>query len=414
MAFCGNCGAYKTSREVPCPQCGLSTNKTSQSNAALGNNNAFSQPDLQQATMAKKNSTVGLKIAIVIVSIIAVIAIAYIIFPYIMSGINNNFSNVVKLDNSYLIEDDFSYGNCVGNSNVYQYGDNIYYGGWSGLCELSLDGSTFRMIDDSCVVDIIRGYDDKVVFQRYKINDSTHDYENTSICCYNVSSGATKEIKSEEGKYEPQLLFANEKWIFYVNYYFDSDGYYVEDGIRRIDYYGHSDEEIYKVPSDAFVDTIQGYNGYLYVDIANYGLIRIDEDGADSKLIAEWHEYRNGDVVVYNNKIYFGADDGIYSTDLQGNNAKPVSSDSCIGMLIINDTIYYSPERMYDNDDGSSYITGNGIICIDLQTLEADRILSNDNFLVGCAGNWLYFEDWSDQQQLCRIRLDGTGYMEMP
>ncbi len=359
-------------------------------------------------------NNIGLKITVAVASIIAIVAIGYIIFPHIINCINKNNSAVVELNNNYLIEDDYACGNCVGNSNVYQYGDNIYYGGWSGLCEMSIDGSTFRAIDNAYLVDLIHGCDDKIVFQRYNFSESTYDFEDTCICYYNIDGGTTKEIKCEDGKYKPQLLFANEKWIYYANCYLDSDGYYVEDGIRRIDYHGRSDEKIYEIPSDTFVSTVQSYDDYLYVDVANYGLIRMDEDGSDDKLITEWHEYRNGEVVMYKSRIYFGTDDGIYSTDLQGNNAKQVSSDSCIGMLIINDILYYNPERMYNNDDGSRYITGNGVKCVDLNTLETQTILSNDNFLVGCAGNWLYFENWSDYQQLCRIRLDGTGYMEMP
>ena len=119
-------------------------------------------------------------------------------------------------------------------------------------------------------------------------------------------------------------------------------------------------------------------------------------------------------MIIYDEKIYTIESEGIARYDITGKNREVLINDSCARMTIYDGKIFYNPKKLKPNSIGSQYVVGDGIKCFDLNSRKTSMLFENECFLTDCSGNWVYFEDWSTNQQLCRIRLDGTGYMEMP
>lgn len=313
-------------------------------------------------------------------------------------------ANAKHLDNSYIIADDYKTGNSLMNRFVYQYGDYIYYGDSRGsaMKALSIDGLKVIGIEDNTSYYSLSFFEDNIC---YVLNENI-------ICIYNITSHEKKEIfHFENGKYIGIRGFYNNK-IYYELEYDDSNSY-ISEGLYCVDISSCENQLIYKGRSNySYINDIQIYHSNLYANINGEGIIKMDLDGQNVERIIKNNA---GSMIIYKDFIYTLAyNSGIIRYDLNGENKTTIIKDSCLQMDIYDDKIFYNPEELRPNSVGSYYSVGGGVKCFDIANGTTSQIWENDCYLIACSGNWVYFEDWSTNQQLCRVRLDGTGYMDMP
>ena len=313
-------------------------------------------------------------------------------------------ANAKILDNSYIISEDYKTGNSLKNRFVYQYGNYTYYGDSRGsiMKALSIDGSKVIEIEDNTSYYSLSFFEDNIC---YVLNRNV-------ICVYNCTSHEKKEIiRIDNEKYIDIRGFYN-NIIFYELEYLDGDSYRSE-GLYCVDISSFKNQLLYKGRSDySYIWDIQIYHSKLYANVNEEGIIKMDLNGENVERIIS----NDADsMIIYKDCIYtLSSNSGITRYDLNGENKTAIIKESCARMDIYDDKIFYSPEELRPNSNGSHYVVGGGVKYFDLISGTTSQIWENDCFLIVCSGNWVYFEDWSTNQQLCRVRLDGTGYMDMP
>lgn len=328
-------------------------------------------------------------------------------------------NSLLSLDNSYIIDEDYLDGNSGGliDRHIYQQGDNIYYISLSEMYRISVDGSECEKLFPDMSNHSILGYEDKLAI----VSSDPSEIERFQVHLYDTISGEDVIlIMADEQIGFPSPLCMDQDWVYCFATNTSREADFCGD-IYRISHDGTTAEIIFSTYEPSQTSYIaQLYNGKLYASVLNYGLVCMNTDGTAAEILTP-HEVNlvDGFVIIDDRIIYcncYGvySDHGVYSADLSFEDITTYYSGNCMRMLVLNDMIYYSPVIDRPNDVGSMYGIGADIRCVPVSGGETKTLYTSDCLLVGGAGNWLYFQQWTESQNTCRMRLDGTGFMEMP
>lgn len=320
-------------------------------------------------------------------------------------------NGISSFDNDYITESDFDTSECSGNSFIHQYNGSIFYsdGLHSGLRSISIDGSTSSTLVKG-EVDKIVGYNEIIVYSEFE------SLEKNSLRIYNINSGKTETIESVDYEFSGVYpLYIDSNWIYYdvCEFGWSKNGY--SDTIYRVDHNGQNPTLIYSTAnnnSHTVVVSLCSYKDYIYVNVANLGIVRLDSNGSHGSLIIE-HGF--GPMAIHGDKIYYSNQNGIFVADIDGNNSKKIRSDECMDLLIIHNKLVYTNAVYEELDDGSFGGSGGSIYTANLDGSNKKEIRTGSNTILGAFGNWVYSLDYDgNSQKLYRVRLDGSYEMEMP
>lgn len=163
-------------------------------------------------------------------------------------------------------------------------------------------------------------------------------------------------------------------------------------------------------------------NGRLYYIASNKisyqnSMFSINLDGSDNKKEFNYTGNAANGMLIMDDRVYISSGyDGFFSCDLDYSNKMSIFDKTESFCMLDNTIVFVEEEIIYM--DGANYVYGKTLHCINGKN--GDKVYF-DNYcdLIGICGNWIYFYDRGEnienmQWKLCRIRLDGTGLMELP
>ncbi len=177
-------------------------------------------------------------------------------------------------------------------------------------------------------------------------------------------------------------------------------------------------------------------DGYFYYS-DSWKLTKAKLDGSDKQVLANsaFHVNVSGDYIYYTNNSYQGGQ--IFKMKTDGSGKKQLNNDLASQIVVSGGSIYYTSyySKLFKMDlDGSSkqkLLTGGQISDLDIEgdwmyfnykqhlyKMKTDGMaltrLSNDNpKFINVSGDWIYYSNLSQNQNLVRIKKDGTHREEI-
>ncbi|MBQ9901389.1 MAG: DUF5050 domain-containing protein [Clostridia bacterium] len=322
-------------------------------------------------------------------------------------------ADVKHIDNSYFQEGDDKTGNGCLNMYVHQYGDYLYYVDSRPLWE-EKDGEEINSyiiralsLDGAKMIEIDRSKSGTICFDDSKM---CYVAMNNMLCVYDLDSHTKQEIlpfTSDLGT-DVKAIYGNHIYLYGSN----------DQGlcVNCLDTATGAVSTVCQVSN--WVWELYEYQSKLYISVLNDGVYKMDGNGENMEKIID---LACDHMAIYQDRIYVRPQQikdviGIWRYDLDGKNKEVLIKASYTWFDIIDNQLIYNTKVEHPNGVGKSYSVGNAIMRYDLESGEKTTIMEIENQFPICAGNWIYFEDWSEDQnqQRCRIRLDGTGYMSLP
>ena len=358
------------------------------------------------------------------------------------------------LTNGYITQEDIDYGaNALGNTSVCRIDSWIYYTDSYLVYRISAEGSTWQKLDfpeEYYYYEQLYAYNGYLYMKCYKSNNESN---NNIILQFDPQSNEFEEIIS--------VLINNNAYVdTYINSYCITDDhiYYLqevmffeldeEDGntynwydseyslYKASLYSGHGKTCLHTLSDEYEIEWLIGlsyFDGKLYFaaysDSYEGELLAFDVNEGTLESICGC-DSRINSVAVDNGIAYIQSLYDIHIYDLD-TGEETIAADSGYGdewlysMNVTDDYIVYSTDALIEYSDGSTW-QRYGIYTYDIAVGSIEKVFDDFCEVIGVSGNWIYFWDesgiddcdsWDEYmfyQKLCRIRIDGTGYMELP
>lgn len=147
-----------------------------------------------------------------------------------------------------------------------------------------------------------------------------------------------------------------------------------------------------------FVDDKHEYIWRTKTDGSNTSIVPLDLPTTSYRLIL--------DLVIFNNKLYFVYDYGLYTANLDGSNVKRLhgTQDGVIGTLR---QFVIRENQMYYTDGAND---GKEIYRANMDGTSMTQITFTPSSDINIAGNWIYYTNEQDNRKIYRASLDGSLY----
>jgi hypothetical protein len=257
------------------------------------------------------------------------------------------------------------YGNTAGN--IYNDGLVAYRNGWlytyaqsdEGLIRSRLDGSQKTSLNIYYANNI--NVTNDAIYYLHTLGDNSGKLYRTDL------NGKNSKLISSSEVMRSFIIYEN--YIYYINFN-DNDRIYrmKPDGTGKL-----------KLTSDTECTSLSVTEDYVIYNTPRYGMVRMDKDGTDRKLLRE----HGRNVLPIEDNIYFintGDRSYIYKMKLDGTGLTKLAENGTLNFNIVGNTIYYS-----NTDDNNKFyaITTDG---------KARRKISSEKVRnLSAAGDYLFY-----------------------
>lgn len=275
------------------------------------------------------------------------------------------------------------------------------------LCKIKPDGTGKTVVATGVVNEYVI-VEDKLYYSNTSDNGTLYVLDLKTYATEKLSDRPVHQLNYYEGK----LYYLNREYL---------DGVYMSE-IDRINTDGTGYERI--LTSSAGLDQLSILDGWLYYgglslslnDGPHYRMSlrtgEIQEQKIDVAVVtpitsdqtyvkgdAELNFFAEKDGWLYFSKLTADTDRGIYRMKPDGSDVSKISDEAALSMLIVEDWIYFS------NFDYRMML-----FRMRLDGSDVELVSSKSTGLGILKDEWLYV---SSQNELFRVRTDGTGYMKL-
>ena len=289
--------------------------------------------------------------------------VGFLIIILSLFGCNSTSSNPKDISNAVVdIKAKSEYGNEIHNieketGRFVKYGEWIYYSMGKKLMKMKTDGSEQTLV--------------------YTDEDNNIEYLNiVDDFIYYVSGGLNKvKIDGTENKiiYDPGGIILSAYAVDDYIYFLDNKN---SAALTKIDINGNQKKAITDHGDISYINVVGDW--IYFVNNDDWTVYKIKSDGTSFKQLTN---IKGEGLIVLNDTIYY-CDNGIYTSDLNGENSKAILVDKkCLFLQqVAGDWIYFS---QYDGNNGNklSRVKKDGSDVQNLQ-IPSDNVNYLDNIII--------------------------------